>query len=682
MEHLIDLYCGSAAIADGKALLAADRQRRYESRQDAAGRTVLSAKYSDHFNFVDLARVVISANGKVIDSASCGCRSFTEEKGLCCHCAALLLQHEKSQPQKLMRAAAELAPEPARKKDIIQELLKVDLVTPREPKPAPEKDQADAGFAALIDALTDVAMENLEKAFAEEPAAEPEATPAADGEGAPTDDGVSPSPALAADGARTDGGNVRGIRDFSFRFGNTEEDLYPGDPHPALSRESFELIFGKTRKAEKLYSIFKNWNGTCYGIAAASGMFVDPEDPAVTDFRADAERPFDLRLSDRSDTLGLTLHRFIEAMFVSQMSDYIGAFRLAQWLLPLDEALPELVESVVDFEKSGVDPVVLELAPNAESNCGHTVFPYRYERSDETKSRLHIYDSNYPDEVRYLDLFQDEEGKYIGWRFQMQKDTDYSSKTGGILDFVPHTVYQIPWDVRNAHKDAKPKALFSTPCADLTVQDEEGSDVLKIAAGRITPLRDDVIPVRVNGAEAAADRYDCWIDQGAYRVINDDPERELAFDLTGDELGLEVKTEAKTVDALIDEETQALRVKLVDDEKKKWYVRLLDHAKDIVISASKSYLVKKLINVGIPVLLSIAGKLFLNNIAPEEISEFTVDGEPANVREHVTFENEQRAAVENEQPAVVENTVEADVYEETVDEEALYIANKKLDPEP
>ena len=602
MKSLIDLYCGSAAIKDGETLLSANRQRRYERGSDAAGRTVLSAKYSDQFNFVDLARVVISADGTAIDSASCSCPRFNDEKGLCCHCAALLLKYEEADEQKLMRAAVDF-----------------DL----------------------------------------------EAEPAKDGEEAPTEGVASPEPALAAAGAIAGGENVHGIRDFSFRFGNNEKDLYPDELHPELSRESFELIFGKTRKAEKLYANYKKWNGICYGIAAASGMFVAPNDPAVTDFRADAKRPFDLRLSDRSDKFGLALRTFIETMFVSQMNDYIGAYRWFLSNLPQSKVLGDLIASVEDFEKSGENPVILELSPSVESNSGHAVFPYRHERLNETESRLHIYDSNYPDEVRYIDLEQDEKGNYISWRFNMQKDVDFTSETGSVLDYVPHEIYQIPWDERASHTDKKPKALFSTPCADLTVQDEDGKDVLKIAAGCIQPLRGDVIPIRVNGAEAAMDRYDCWIDQGAYRVINDDPERELAFELTGDDLGLEVKTEAKEADALIDEENRALKIKMV--ENKPWYVKVLDTAKDFVIRAGASIL------SGIALDL-LRGRLFMSNIKPEEISEFTIDGEPVNVRDHVTFENEQ--------PEAVENWTESGTYEETVDEEALYIANKKLDPEP
>lgn len=617
MKSLLNAYCGSAAIDEGKALLAADRQRRYSCKQDAAGRTVLSAKYSDHFNFVDAARLVIGVSG--IDSASCGCPAFTREKGLCCHCAALLLKYEEEVQEPILAHAtawADTAPEAA----------------PEESPKAAET--------------------------AEEPA-KPETAPDADAN---------------ADGS---GRTAKGILDYSFRFHNTQEDLFPGVSHPVLSLESFETIFGKTPAAKILYQRYKVWAGSCYGFAATAGMFGYPDDILVSDFRADANRPIDLALSDRNGKLSLSLHQFIETMFVSQLDIYINTYRKFMSDLPLQERLGMLTEAVEAFEQGG-EPVVIGFF---DGNNGHAVFPYRHEKLDASRSRIHIYDSNYPKEVRYMKLLRDESGHYQSWRFTMQKGKDYSSETNCTIDFIPYQIYRIPWDNRFSHEDAAPKALFSTPCRDITVRDESGNDVIKIAAGCLTPFSEDVVPIRITDGEAAADRFDVWIDQGRYHVINDDPERDLEFSYAGNKVGLEVQTDAREVIAEVRDKEQIQKIRIVPAEEKKSkaskiLTTLLDVTKQIFIRVVSSYL-----GGVVPVLIgSLAGKLFLSGLTYDNVAEFTIDGQPANVRDHITLEEGERVENEVAEEADAYETID-DSYQEIDNEDALFIMNKKPDPE-
>lgn len=594
MKSMIDLYCGSAAIKDGKAFLSAGRQRRYERRSDAAGRTVLSAKYSDSFNFVDLARVVISADGAAVDSASCSCPRFNDEKGLCCHCAALLLKYEETDKPLLVHSSGKSASE--------------------EESTVPDPET--------------------------------------------TEETIVPDEVILGGDE-----NSRGILDYSFRFCNVPDDLYPGVQNPMISKDSFEMIFGKTLQVQELYDGYKKWEGSCYGIATASGMFVHPDDVSPSDYHAGARRPIDLDLADRNQKIGITLHRFIEAMQVSQCAYHIGQFRKLLFSMPLQAVLEGLVDSVDSFEQTGQDPVVLEMFVGHGKEGGHAVFPYRYEQQDALHSRLHIYDSNYPGQVRYMDLTKDEAGNYLSWRYYM----NYSSENNNMLGFIPHTLYQLPWNERASRRDEKPRALFSTPCEDLTVQDENGNDVLRIAAGCVTPMRDDVIPIRITAGEAVANRYDCWIDQGVYRVINNDPERELDCKMVGEELGIEIKTEAKEATVTLNEEEQLVKIEIAE-KKKPLYVKILSIAKDIVIKCITSYLTG--INI-IPTILSLAGKLFFKYIASDSISEFTVNGEAADVRDYATIEENDCIEDENHQ----------DSFEETVNDEVLYILNsKKSDP--
>lgn len=605
MKSLINDYCGSTAISDGKRMLSDGCQRKYTQQCDAAGRTVLRAKYSDHFNFVDTARIVININGSGIDFADCSCPAFTRETGLCCHCAALLLKLEETTPA-LAYTVVETDPEPKKEASVIP----------------PESVEETA-----------------------ETAEEAEAS---------------------------------GIQNYTFRFCNSSKDLYPGVSDPEIPRERFEMIFGKKLSTRKLYDRYKKWNGSCYGIASACGLFVHPGNGvSVTDYRPDAARPVDLDLQDQNEALQLTLHSFIEAMFISQLSQYVGFFRNAALSIPLSDRIKMLTDAVTHFEQTGEDPVLIDIYEDRLFRGGHSVFPFRYEKTSELRSRLHIYDSNYPGQVRFCDLRRDKSGKYISWRFNMQKGKDYSSENGGMIDFVPRELYQRPWDERASKRDADtPKALFSTSCEDLTIRDTDGNDVMKIAAGVITPLRADVVPVRMTDGEAVADRYDVWIDQGRYHVLNDDPERDLEFSYCGEEVGMEVQTDAEEVIAEVNDEEHIQKIQIVQPKEKitvkKVLLKILSITGDILIRVATNYLSSPTV---IPSILQALGKLFFMGFTYDSITEFAVNGEPANACDYITLEESE--STENEDSDLYENTDENECF----DEENLLIANKKLDPE-
>lgn len=588
MKTILDVYCGTAAIDDGKKLLASGQLRSYSRTCDAAGRTVLFAKCADSFNFVDIARVVIGVSGNSIDSASCGCRSFMEEKGLCRHCAALLLKAEADRQSMVAYTVQE---------------------------------------------------------------SDPQST-----ENPPLEQGAQEMP---------ENPETAELYKHAFRFSNTQKDLYPDIPLPEIPLERFEMMFGKNQTARKLYNDYGEWHGSCYGIAAACGLFRHPEnDVSVKDYRPDAECPRDLMLTDVNETLGITLHSFIEAMFISQLSYYVSMFRDFMLKAPMHMRLQALTEAVESFERTGKDPVILDIYENDKGKGGHCVFPYRHERLDGLRSRLHIYDSNYPNEVRYFYLRRDKEGKYQSWRFNMFKDLEYSSEKGGTMEFIDREVYQKPWNERAGQHEQPRRALFSTPCEDLTLKDESGNDVLKIAAGSITPLRNDIVPIRVTDGETAKDRYDIWIDQGIYRVINDDPERELDFDVTGDQTSAKVQTDAQEIGFEVNDEEQIIKIDIVEN-KKPVIVRIYEFAKEVFLRCVPVIIG----SAGFGAIMSKAGKLILKLITLDSISEFEINGEPADARAYISEDTE----------ASVEDAVEEPFEEENSEE--ILLTNRKREPE-
>lgn len=583
-------YFDDSVLAQARTILDRDGLRGFRGELLEDGRICLNGKYPDHFNFVDRARVIVSADGENLDGAVCDCTG-RRAVSFCPHCAALLLRLEEAEPAARSSAAAE--PE----------------ATP--PEEAPENPAAEDPASA--DAWE-----------------------------------ASDAPSTAGEG---DPGPV--IQDLSYSFINCQAHLYPGNPNPEIPLERFTMVFGRNLIAKRLYQHYGEWGGSCFGMTTSSSLFYQPgNNVSVLDYRRGASAPRELKLSDRNRGLDLTLHSFIEAMQIVQMGQWITSWRDRTLRLPLPERLRLLCEKVEAFEANGTAPVLMEVYQNQRYYGGHAILPFRHERIDRFRSRLHIYDPNVPGRVRYCDLRQDSAGNYQSWRFLMCDNSEYSSDTGGVVSFLSHEVFQSAWDRRGT---PQLPALFSTNNEDLSVQDEGGVEVLRISGGNMCSLREDVVPIRVTDM-AASEGYalECWMNPGTYRVINEDPSRQLCFAFTGQNGEVEVETDAEEVGFTVndEEETQEVKVK----EKSELWARITDAARQILIRVVSS--------VAGSILTSIAGKLLLKYVTFDAVKSFQIDGQETDVTPYLYNEE----------------TEETEQTEEAKEDEAMFCTNKPLKP--
>lgn len=452
------------------------------------------------------------------------------------------------------------------------------------------------------------------------------------------------------------------IRDLTYSFTNCAAHLYPGVQDPWIPLRTFEMVFGRNLIAARCAARNGRWGGSCFGMVSSSSMFYHPgNNVSVPDYHRGASIPAELKLDDRNRGLNLSLHTFIEAMQVSQLGVSTNALRQRILRTSMAERLRVLCEQVEAFEANGTAPIIMEVYQNDRYDGGHAVLPFRHERIDRLRSRLHIYDPNIPGKVRYCDLRQDRTGNYTSWRFLMSNDFPYSSDTGGVISYLPHEVYQSLWDHR-----AEPQvtAVFSTSCEDLSVQDEAGNEVLKISDGRMTSLRDDVIPIRATDGDDSAGIRECWLNPGTYRVVNEDPEQELSFTFTGQNGEVEVETDAEEVLCTVDDEQDIQQAEVVKSSK-------ASKLKAFLRSTVKQIFIRVTSDVGTKLLL-LGGKLLLNLILGGTVSCFQVNGQNADVRDY-------QADAWNETEAEKEKETEEDTEEE---DEALLCTGKPADPEP
>ena len=382
----------------------------------------------------------------------------------------------------------------------------------------------------------------------------------------------------------SDAENGRSIDDYTFKFCNSARDLYPFTKNPEIPLERFEYIFGKNERARRLYAWHGKWGGSCFGIAAASGMFnFDDNDVFVQDYKANAACPHDLDLSDMHKDLSIRLHTFIEAAHIIQFDYKALAEEEKVRAMPLGDRLKLLCDRVEAFDKEGNHPVLMDVFGKIG---GHAVLPFKLEKIDQTKRRLHIYDSNWPNQVRFCDLTTDALGNYLSWRFPMFGDTVFSSETGEDITLTRDEDIQAAWENR-ASASSTGIAMFATPGNNVAVRNEEG-DVIRLKNGEAVVVGDGVIPIYPKFGGITVDPvHSFYLPAGAYQVENLDSEEDLSFDFSEIERSLEVETEARTVEICL-RDADGIVEAAISEPEKRFSICLNDPEKRTVLQGVSS----------------------------------------------------------------------------------------------
>jgi hypothetical protein len=344
--------------------------------------------------------------------------------------------------------------------------------------------------------------------------------------------------------------NNADILDFSYAFSNSSRDLYPGVYRPEIPLKRFIQVFGDNLRAKALYRAYKPWGGSCFGMTISTTMFyVSGSGIDLTDFRDNARYPSQLELSDRSSSMEMTLHEFIEAGLILQSSNAIAYKRSVQ--MRRKSCLEDLCKAVEQFRQTGKDPVCLAVW-DAGFQGGHSVFPYRLDRTDSAEDVLHIYDPNCPMQVRYAYLEKDDQGRYINWRFPMYNDYPYTNKTGGYISFDRYEHYMKAWE-RRGSPDVH---VFMTTEPDTSVLDDDGNVLATITGSGIQCHTEEIFPHLPTGVGKNRS-HSLFAPVAPYVLRNDDEDKdELTVHVAHTQQAISVQTESRTAQILVDDEAQ------------------------------------------------------------------------------------------------------------------------------
>ena len=285
---------------------------------------------------------------------------------------------------------------------------------------------------------------------------------------------------------------------LSYSFSNSYSGLEYPNPY-AIPFERYTMIFGNTLLAKSYYrqDSLRKWGGSCFGFTATSGMFFQEGNGVSVDaFRGGAAAPGELEISDRNEGWSITAREFLEAMQISQKSPVIQAD-----YQKYRNKLNDLCDAVSKFAGTGTEPVIIGVyGPQG----GHALLGYALERDSATKSRLLVYDCNYPNQERYIDLTTDADGNYTGWYYHLNDKYDWGSAFKGCwITYVPYADFYSVWANRAAQP--LPQMEMLTVNANVLIRDYEGNPLATLSDGELTTMREDIYPVVEFGITADGD---------------------------------------------------------------------------------------------------------------------------------------------------------------------------------
>lgn len=352
---------------------------------------------------------------------------------------------------------------------------------------------------------------------------------------------------VPADGAPKQENRELELLDLSYFFSNSPEHLYPevkAPNKPEIQLDSFIQIFGDTARAAKFHAEHKAWGGSCFGVSITATMFQQSERGiCVSDFAKDATKPCQLQLTDKSEKLGMTLHKFIEVVQVLQFCKPIQETR-NKYLLDKD-CLSKLVKRVESYHQGKAAPVYLSVR---NKKAGHAVVPYRVQNFNENADVLHIYDPNAPLKTSLAFLQKDQAGRYLSFFF-ISGSQVYDTSKDGKVTMCEYEVYREAWEKRGG-PEVDNLAYIKT---DMAIMNDRGEVLARVTGTDAEIYSDEIYEVPMLDG-VSWDSAMISLPAGCYTVRLEAPEQErLDVHMVGVNLSVELTTTAREAVICVDE---------------------------------------------------------------------------------------------------------------------------------
>ena len=272
---------------------------------------------------------------------------------------------------------------------------------------------------------------------------------------------------------------VIGWSDLRYAFSNSFYGFsYPSNYVIPYSR--YRTVFGSD--ADSVYRQYggRTWGGNCFGMSSTASLMNNTDSGVkVKHFKSSASKVHDLGLSNHNDRMDLTLKQYIEVMQVSQYADS----RVQEWRSHYNDL--EGCVKAVKAVASNSQPVMVSIyAPTG----GHAVVGYEFEKVNDEKSRIRIYDPNFPDEKRFITLYT-KNGKFTGWYYKMNDRENWGSNYSGCyMSYITFPTYSKLWTGYN-----KAANSLVTNSDNFKLKDKNGNVVAEMVEGVFTSRTDQIL---------------------------------------------------------------------------------------------------------------------------------------------------------------------------------------------
>lgn len=305
---------------------------------------------------------------------------------------------------------------------------------------------------------------------------------------------------------------------ISYSFGNNWWDLNYPEKGYRIPLDRYQYIFGNSEFANRCYAEEKEWGGSCGGFCGTSTMlYMQNVGITPSQFRSEAALAGELKIGDRNNALGMTLREWIETVQASQSSAILQS-QAARSAFDYNG----LVQGVLNFRNNNTEPIIIWIwGPHGQG--GHAVVGVGAWRKDERTDCITVYDPNWPNTDRYIDLYRDSQGRYCGWYCDLGGGTQWGSAYGnGVIQYVRCSDYMNAWNSRGTQTAISGSLTVNSTNA--SVYDYSGNLVATIRDGQVESLRSDVFPATGGpaGEGSGKDGVTLWIPCEYFSVVNED----------------------------------------------------------------------------------------------------------------------------------------------------------------
>ena len=332
---------------------------------------------------------------------------------------------------------------------------------------------------------------------------------------------------------------------------------YIEDEGYKIPLESYYMFFSNA-EAKTLYNPNKLWKGSCAGFVGASLIFNNPSASLkVNDFKSTAKHISDLKYTDTSSSMNITLVKFLECVQVGQNADPVLDAKCDNY-----NDMAGLVEEVKKCDK-GALPVYV----GVQGSGGHALAAYRYEYVNSSSDRIYLYDCNDAYQEHYLTLYK-KGGEYTGFRYEHEHI--YTSS----ITYVPASCFLEMWNNRKKVNNYY-NSIMLVKSENFDLMDSDGKKVASMREGVFSSASDDIIEVPQFDIEM--DAHELRLPSDTYQVVSYDttPANELEVSMVNKDQAVSVKTESDTV-TLTADDTQALSLAKIDGEEGEYYEVTVD----------------------------------------------------------------------------------------------------------